>query len=111
MKKLEFGFLTLCAMYFLNGSSVMFINCFDYYENLERWNTRRSEFLSKLGKNKHCLTETVANNAMRVINSDQSSAIGLPLDDAIRIEYEDWISEDWFPNDQELANMRLDDVM
>lgn len=60
---------------------------------------------------KHCFTEKTANNIMRIINSNQCSSIGLPLDDAIRLEYDNWLSEDWFPNEKELADMKLDEVM
>lgn len=59
----------------------------------------------------HCFTEKTTNDIMRIINSNQCSHIGLPLEDAIRLEYDNWLSEDWFPNEKELADMKLDEVM
>lgn len=84
---------------------------FDFLESFKLWNERRDAFLKGLTKVKHCFTETKTNEIMRVINSNQCSTVGLPLEDAIRLEYDNWLSEDWFPNEKELAEMKLDEVM
>ncbi len=84
---------------------------FDFSEGFKLWNSRRDAFLSKPKKLNHCFTDTKTNEIMRVINSHQCSSVGLPLEDAIRLEYDAWLSEDWFPNDNELAAMKLDEVM
>lgn len=84
---------------------------FDFLKGFEFWNTRRNSFLKELKKVKHCFTEAKTNDIMRVINSNQCSIVGLPLEDAIRLEYDNWLSEDWFPNEKELADMKLDEVM
>lgn len=59
----------------------------------------------------HCFTEAKSNEIMQIINSNQCSYVGLPLKDAVRIEYDNWLSEDWFPNEEELVAMRLDEIM
>lgn len=84
---------------------------FNFNQGFELWNSNRDAFLSKLTKINRCFTDNKANEIMRVINSRQCSAVGLPLEDAIRLEYDAWLSEDWFPNEQELASMKLDEVM
>lgn len=83
----------------------------DIMSSFRLWEHRRSEFLSRMKPVGYCFTENRGTEVMKVINSQQCSVVGLPLDDAIRIEYDNWLSEDWFPNDQELEDMRLDDVM
>lgn len=87
-----------------------FVN-FDFYEGFNRWNLRRDVFLGNLKKINHCFSDNKINEIMRVINSSQCSTVGLPLEDAIRLEYDNWLSEDWFPNEEELAAMKLDEVM
>lgn len=84
---------------------------FEFSKGFELWNTKRNAFLKDLKKVKHCFTETKTNEIMRIINSNQCSMVGLPLEDAIRLEYDNWLSEDWFPNEKELADMKLDEVM
>ena len=83
----------------------------DYLNGFKLWNSRREIFLSNLRYTKKCFTDTMSNDIMRIINSHQCSSISLPLEDAIRIEYDNWLSEDWFPNEKELAEMKLDEVM
>lgn len=83
----------------------------DIMSGFRLWEERRSHFLSGLKPVGYCFTEKHGTDVMKVINSQQCSIVGLPLDDAIRIEYDNWLSEDWFPNDQELEDMRLDEVM
>lgn len=84
---------------------------FDFSKGSRLWNDRRINFLSKIKNVNHCFTDSKTNEIMRVINSNQCSSVGLPLEDAIRLEYDNWLSEDWFPNDEELAAMKLDEVM
>lgn len=84
---------------------------FDFLEGFKLWNQRRDAFLKGLNKVGHCFTDTKTNEIMRVINSNQCSTAGLPLEDAIRLEYDNWLSEDWFPNEKELEAMKLDEVM
>ena len=84
---------------------------FNFFKGFELWKERRDMFLKELKKVNHCFTETKTNEIMRVINSNQCSIVGLPLEDAIRLEYDNWLSEDWFPNEKELADMKLDEVM
>lgn len=83
----------------------------DFLAAFDQWEIKRQEFLKDLRPVKLCYTEDMASKIMKVINSHQCSSVGLPLDDAIQIEYDNWLSEDWFPDDQELEEMRLDDVM
>jgi hypothetical protein len=83
----------------------------DFLAPIRNWEIERREFLKDLKPVKLCYTEDMASKIMKVINSHQCSAIGLPLDDAIQVEYDNWLSEDWFPDDQELEDMRLDEVM
>lgn len=83
----------------------------DFISPFAVWEFKRKEFLRNLRPVKWCLTETKAAEIMRVINSYQCSSTPLPLDDAIHIEYDNWLSEDWFPDEDELEEMRLDDVM
>jgi len=84
---------------------------FDFSRGSRLWNDKRIRFLSKIKIVNHCFTDNKTNEIMRVINSNQCSTVGLPLEDAIRLEYDNWLSEDWFPNDEELAAMKLDEVM
>lgn len=84
---------------------------FDFSRGSRIWNDKRIKFLSKLKNVNYCFTDNKTNDIMRIINSNQCSSVGLPLEDAIRLEYDNWLSEDWFPNDEELAEMRLDEVM
>lgn len=100
----SFCLLLICAV------SATFVD-FDFSRGSRLWSDKRIKFLSKLKYIKHCFTDTKTNEIMRVINSNQCSAVGLPLEDAIRLEYDNWLSEDWFPNDEELAAMKLDEVM
>ena len=82
-----------------------------FNKGLDSWNSRQTHFLNKTYKIKHCFTEAKSNELMQIINSHQSSSVGLPLEDAIRIEYDNWLTEDWFPNNEELAAMKLDEIM
>jgi hypothetical protein len=84
---------------------------FDFLEGFKLWDAKRRNFLGKLHYTKKCFTETKSTEIMAFINSHQCSETSLPLEDAIRIEYDNWLSEDWFPNDKELAEMKLDEVM
>lgn len=84
---------------------------FDFLKGSRVWNDKRIKFLSKIKNANYCFTDSKTNDIMRVINSNQCSSVGLPLEDAIRLEYDNWLSEDWFPNEEELAAMRLDEVM
>lgn len=84
---------------------------FEFLNGFKLWNENRDAFLKELKNVRHCFTETRTNEIMRVINSHQCSSVGLPLEDAIRLEYDNWLSEDWFPNEKELADMKLDEVM
>lgn len=84
---------------------------FDFSKGSRVWNDQRIKFLSKIKNVNYCFTDSKTNDIMRVINSNQCSSVGLPLEDAIRLEYDNWLSEDWFPNEEELAAMRLDEVM
>lgn len=95
----------------LVGMSSFTATSFESGKGLEAWDTRRAKFLSEMKPIKYCFTEKMSNDIMRVINSSQCSNVGLPLEDAIRLEYDNWLSEDWFPNDRELAAMKLDEVM
>ena len=97
-------FLLIC---FVDASFVEF----DFLKGYRLWNDKRKNFLGNIKYIKHCFTDNKTNEIMRVINSNQCSAVGLPLEDAIRLEYDNWLSEDWFPNDEELAAMKLDEVM
>lgn len=102
--------LTFILFSFFVFSHATFIE-FEFLKGVELWNKQRDAFLKDLKKVKHCFTETKTNEIMRIINSQQCSTVGLPLEDAIRLEYDNWLSEDWFPNEKELADMKLDEVM
>lgn len=84
---------------------------FEFNKGLDTWNLRRTKFFHKIYKTKYCFTEAKSNEIMQTINSNQSSFVGLPLEDAIRIEYDNWLAEDWFPTEEELSAMKLDEVM
>ncbi len=98
-------------LFFITGFGHATFIDFDFSQGLELWNNKRDALLRKLEKINYCFTDNKTNEIMRVINSRQSSTTGLPLEDAIRLEYDTWLSEDWFPNDEELAAMKLDDVI
>ncbi len=83
----------------------------DLMAPFKAWEEHRQEFLKGLRPVQLCYTEDKAVEIMKVINSRQCSIVGLPLNDAIQIEYDNWLSEDWFPDDQELEEMRLDEIM
>jgi hypothetical protein len=102
--------LTFILFSFFVFSHATFIE-FEFLKGVELWNKQRDAFLKDFKKVKHCFTETKTNEIMRIINSQQCSTVGLPLEDAIRLEYDNWLSEDWFPNEKELADMKLDEVM
>lgn len=107
MHLVELTFILLSIVVFSHATFVKF----EFLKGFELWRERRENFLTELKKVKHCFTETKTNEIMRVINSSQCSTVGLPLEDAIRLEYDNWLSEDWFPNEKELSAMKLDEVM
>jgi len=84
---------------------------FDPLIGLENWERRRECFLKTLKPVSKCFSESAASDIMRIINSQQSASIPLPLTAAILIEYDNWLAEDWFPNERELAEMKLDEVI
>lgn len=86
-------------------------NTHDFIKNFDTWEINRAAFVAKMRPVNRCLTDKLGNDIMKVINSRQCSSIGLPLDDAIKIEYENWESEEWFPNEAELADMKIHKVM
>lgn len=99
------SFLSLFASVTFASSKIEFMSSF------ANWELKRKEFLKDLKPVKLCYTEEMASKIMKVINSNQCTSIPLPLDDAIQIEYDNWVSEDWFPDEQELEEMLLDEIM
>lgn len=83
---------------------------FNPISGLKTWEQNREAYLKKMKPVSKCFSESAASDIMRTINSQQSSSIPLPLTAAIHIEYDNWLAEDWFPNERELAEMNLDDV-
>jgi hypothetical protein len=80
-------------------------------DGFKHWEQRRRRLIEKLVPFDKCFTETAATEIMRIINSQQSSAVGLPLPMAIGFEYDNWVGEEWFPNENELKQMKLDEVI
>lgn len=84
---------------------------FNFLGGFKLWELKRKKFLKTLKGAQKCLTDKNADEIMQIINASKCSPSGLPLEDAIRLEYDQWLSEDWFPNEDELEAMKLDEVM
>lgn len=80
-------------------------------EGVRRWEANRAAFLARCNGPSASFTDAKASQVMETINSDMSSAVGLSLSHAIKLEYDNWLSEDWFPKKAELLDMKLDEVM